>query len=299
MCGIAGFLNKQRDSPVPLQEMMTRLRHRGPDDHGTFIDERICLGHQRLSIIDLKTGHQPMSTADGRLWIVFNGEIYNYIELRTMLSSKGYRFQTTSDTEVILHLYSEYGEDCVRQLNGMFAFVIYDVQKNKLFAARDPFGIKPFYYAILKDQFIFASEIKALLEFPGIPHTSDPRALTEYVLLQMGLGERTMFAGIRKLEQAHWLTYDLNTHRIQTHEYWRPSYAAEANLPEEKAVEELRWLLQDTVRLQLRSDVPVGVYLSGGLDSSPLPCFAAEQPCSPLDSFTGALRDKSRFDVNV
>jgi len=296
MCGIAGFSHPPSNAQPIIRLMMQKIVHRGPDDNGVFVDKRVCFGHQRLSIIDLKSGHQPMSNHDQSLWIIFNGEIYNYVELNRELAARGHQFATSSDTETILHLYDEYGEKCVDYLNGMFAFVIYDVKKNCLFASRDRFGIKPFYYTSHKDQFIFASEIKAILAYPEIQKRVNRRALTEYVVLQFCMGEKTLFEGIHKLEPAHNLHLNLTTGEIRIWEYWRPSYEKDLQLTEADATAQFSTLLHDSIRMQLRSDVPLGAYLSGGLDSSTVACLAAEMIPGRLKTFTGSFHEKGKFD---
>jgi len=301
MCGIAGFSTPAfaEQTSAILTRMMQRIAHRGPDDRGTLIDSQVALGHQRLSIIDLSTGHQPMASSDEQTWIIFNGEIYNYIELRRDLIARGRTFRTQSDTEVILQMYDEYGDRCVEQLNGMFAFVIYDKRRQHLFAARDHFGIKPFYYTQIGPQFIFASEMKAILAHPAVHAQADPQAMTEYITLQLCLGNKTLFRGIQKLPPAHTLTLDLKTQTVQTREYWKPTYPHDLSISSNDAAAQLRELVRESVRIQLRSDVPVGAYLSGGLDSSTVACLGAEMTKGRFKTFTGGFRDRGPFDESA
>lgn len=268
MCGFVGILTRNGARPEPgiLTQMAASIRHRGPDDEGQYVHERVGFHHLRLAIIDLATGHQPMES-DG-LTIVFNGEIYNYVELRETLRKKGHPFRTASDTEVILRAYAEYGEECVRHLNGMFAFLLHDRHKNVVLAARDHFGIKPLYFTRVGDELCFASEIKALLQHPRVPRRPDRDALNDYLTFQFVVGEATLFDGVRKLLPGHYQVIDLNTLQARTTKYWEPTFKLDPYHTEEYFIEELRRLLLDTVRLQMRSDVPVGAYLSGGMDSS-------------------------------
>ncbi|MBP1694914.1 MAG: asparagine synthase [Deltaproteobacteria bacterium] len=268
MCGIAGIASLE-SAFVPelsnsLRVMNHIQHHRGPDGEGIWIHHagRAGLGHVRLSIIDLCTGDQPMRGKDGN-WITFNGEIYNYIELRKDLGPES--FQTTSDTEVILRAYEKWGETCVDKLRGMFAFAIWDEKNGKLFCARDRFGIKPFYYTLMKDRFIFASEIKALLPFAQEIAT-DYNGLKDYLAFQFTLGEKTLFRGINQLLPAHSLA--LKDGRMQVSKYWEVNYHLDWYHTKQYFTEEVRNLLMDSVWIHLRSDVPVGSYLSGGLDSS-------------------------------
>lgn len=296
MCGIVGILNLDRTAvePALLTEMADAIRHRGPDDEGLYTDGRVGFAHKRLSIIDLKSGHQPMTA--GSLTIVFNGEIYNYIELRQDLMKRGHTFRTASDTEVILAMYAEYGPSCVGQLNGMFAFVIHDRARRTLFAARDHFGIKPLYYHATDRHVIFASEIKALLRHPDVPVAVDEDAVREYVTFQLVTGDRTLFAGVRKLLPGHHQVVDIESGHAWTQRYWEPRFGIDPYHTEEYFVVESRRLLEDAVRLQLRSDVPVGAYLSGGMDSSVVTLLAAPHAARPFQTFTGAFREGPQFD---
>lgn len=295
MCGFVGIIDKnnQRPDPQILGRMAQTIHHRGPDEEGIFIDGPVGFFHKRLSIIDLATGKQPMTFEE--CTIVYNGEIYNYIELRNELISKGHRFVTTSDTEVILHLYKEYGEDFTTRLNGMFAFIIYDKIKNCLFVARDHFGIKPLYWYKDQHKLLFGSEIKAILAFPGIKAEPDPFSLQEYLTFQFVMGEGTMFQNIFKVQPGHQMTVNLNSFDVTTIKYWEPDFSLDFLHTEEYFIVELRKILEETIRQQLRSDVPLGTYLSGGIDSSYVTIMASKMLDKPLKSFNGAFREGPEF----
>jgi asparagine synthase (glutamine-hydrolysing) len=262
MCGIAGFYGLEDKNLI--KKMCNAIKHRGPDDYGYFIDKNICLGNRRLSIIDVKGGHQPIHNEDESIWIVFNGEIYNYKEIKQKLESKGHRFYTNSDTEVIVHAYEEYGERCPEKLRGMFAFAIWDSNKKILFLARDRLGIKPLYYTKLGDVFLFASEIKAILEYP-IKREIDLEALNQYITFRYVLGEKTLFKGIKRLIPAHILI--LKEKNIEVSKYWDLKYE-QCRFDEKYYEKKLLKILKESIKSHLISDVPIGVYLSGGLDSS-------------------------------
>lgn len=296
MCGIVGILHK---APVPINEVLLKsmgdtLHHRGPDDEGAFVDDRIGFYHKRLSIIDLASGHQPMT--DGDYTIVFNGEIYNYIELRQELVQKGYRFQTHSDTEVILKMYRAYGDRMVSRLNGMFAFLLYDKARQYLLAARDHFGIKPLYVYEDEGKWIFASEIKAILVHPDVTAEVNADALNEYLTFQFLLKDRTLFQHIRKLLPGYYLSIDLQTGEGRLTQYWAPNFEVDHYHTQEYFIYELQRLLEDTVKMQLRSDVPLGAYLSGGMDSSIVSILAARHLPGYLKTFTGAFREGAEYD---
>jgi asparagine synthase (glutamine-hydrolysing) len=299
MCGIAGIVNRDREQPVDrnaVLAMMSALNHRGPDDEGAWFDGAVGLGHKRLTIIDLQTGRQPMTNEDGSLWIIFNGEIYNYLELRRDLASH-HTFQTQSDTEVILHLYEELGERCVERLNGMFSFVIWDTHQQRLFAARDRAGIKPFYWHMDGRRFSFASEPKALFAAGLVQPQVDAQGLEEYLTFQFCLGERTLFRDIVKLEPGHYLTFrPFRDAAPSVVRYWDYNYEVDTHHTEDYFVEQLLLLLQDAVRLQLRSDVPVGAHLSGGIDSSTVVSLAAPAYGGSFHTFTGAFREGPEYD---
>lgn len=296
MCGIVGIVNKDGSSTdlSLLSRMAKKIGHRGPDEEGHLIDGPVGFYHKRLSIIDLISGQQPMTS--GPASIVFNGMIYNYKELRDTLKKQGHSFLTKSDTEVVLRLYLEYGPECVSRLNGMFAFLIYDREQKRIFAARDHFGIKPLYYYTDQDYLIFASEIKALLEHPGITVEPDYESIQDYLVFQYVLNNETFFKGIKKLLPGHYQIIDLESFRIQTVKFWEPDFTVDTHHTEEYFVYKLRELLEDTVNIQMRSDVPVGTYLSGGIDSSIVTILAAKIFSGQIKTFTGAFREGSQFN---
>jgi len=296
MCGFVGILNKNGNNAEStiLQKMAASIHHRGPDEEGILLDGPLGFFHKRLSIIDLSTGIQPMSFQD--LTIVFNGEIYNYVELRNELKSKGHEFSTTSDTEVILHLYKEYGKDFVNQLNGMFAFIILDRMANSLFIARDHFGIKPLYWYHDEQKILFGSEIKAIITHPEVTAAYDSKNMYEYLTFQFVMGEGTMFQNIFKVKPGHHMTIDMNSWEISETKYWEPNFKLDKYHTEAYFIEELRKILDETVSQQLRSDVPVGTYLSGGLDSSLVTILASRFLDNPLKSFSGAFNEGPEFN---
>lgn len=262
MCGIAGFYGFE--DKVLLKRMCNVIRHRGPDDYGYFTDRNVCMGNRRLSIIDLKTGKQPIHNEEETLWIVYNGEAYNYRELKEDLESRGHRFYTNSDTEAIVHAYEEYGEDCVNRIRGMFAFAIWDSEKGKLFLARDRLGIKPLYYSKNGGKLFFGSEIKSILQ-NGMERKVDRNALGNYLTFGYIPAPDTMFEGIKKLPQGHTLT--LKGGRMKISKYWDIKYNPVKG-EENEMVSRLKSLLEESVRIRMMSEVPLGIFLSGGLDSS-------------------------------
>ena len=279
MCGICGIFFQNRDWHVPndvLARMNRSIVHRGPDDEGFFVEENVGLAMRRLSIIDVKSGHQPLANENRDVWIVFNGEIYNHADLRSDLEAKGHHYRTHSDTETIVHLYEEYGRDCVKHLRGMFAFVIWDRRRRVLFAARDRLGIKPFYYLWDGKSFLFGSEIKAILNYPGIAAEFNCGTLAEYLAFGYITGSETMYAGIRKLMPGH--TLELTGQgEPRTERYW--DLTTEVDLPaksREYYVKTYRELLEQAVGSHLMSDVPLGMFLSGGLDSSAVAALTAK-----------------------
>lgn len=276
MCGIVGYFNRNRESvdEKVMNDMLQKIHHRGPDDMGCYIDKNIGLGMKRLSIIDLQTGHQPIANEDNTLHIVFNGEIYNYIELREILQKKGHFFKTDSDTETILHLYEEYREDCVQYLNGMFAFAIWDETRKSIFCARDHLGIKPFYYYLDQYEFLFASELKAILEEKGIKRSLDYTAISQFLSFEFVPNPRTLIDSIKKIPPGHWLFVSERDTKLE--KYWRLEDITISSRSEEDTVDELYTLLKDSVRLQLRSDVPFGAFLSGGIDSGIMTAMMSE-----------------------
>ena len=296
MCGLVAVINKthQEANSFLLSKMASTIHHRGPDEDGIFIDKNIGFFHKRLSIIDLSTGQQPMTFND--CTIVFNGEIYNYIELREELIAKNHTFKTTSDTEVLLHLYKEYGNDFVNMLNGMFAFIIFDKPKNKLLVARDHFGIKPLYWYQDNNKIVFGSEIKALLAHPEIVAAPDDENLCEYLTFQFILGTGTMFKNISKIQPGHYLSIDLGNWKINETKYWIPNFNIDHFHTEEYFIAELQKILEETISQQLRSDVPVGTYLSGGIDSSLVTIMASKFLNKPFKSFSGAFNEGPEFN---
>jgi asparagine synthase (glutamine-hydrolysing) len=269
--------------PSLITSMLKTISHRGPDDEGVYHNSGIGLGHRRLSIIDLSAGHQPLTNEDGTVWIVFNGEIYNYKELRSDLKEKGHVFKTQSDTEVIVHLYEEYGEACVEQLRGMFAFAIWDEREKVLFLARDRVGIKPLYYCQRGNTLVFASEIKAILADPTIHPEVDPGMIDRFLSFYFLPGEETLFKGICKLAPGSYLVVRKN--KISIRQYWDLQFS-ESPISMRDAESRTLELLDEAVRLHMISDVPVGFLLSGGVDSTALLCFAAGKTTFPLSSYT-------------
>ena len=271
MCGIAGFyqFNANKEYRInTLRKMLTRIKHRGPDQSGIYLSKKIGLGSVRLSIIDLQLGAMPLSNFDDSLWIVFNGEIFNYIELKDELLAKNHTFKTNSDTEVIVHLYEEYGPEFLTKLNGQFAIAIWDKSKQELFLARDRVGIRPLFYSEVEGSFIFASEIKSLLEFPHITTKISPKALSEYFTFWTSLSPNTAFEGIYEVPPGYYLK--INSKGIKKKKYWKlPIYKPEEYYKTtiNEATEKFNTLFHDAVKIRLRADVKVGAYLSGGLDS--------------------------------
>jgi asparagine synthase (glutamine-hydrolysing) len=298
MCGIAGIVNADssgRVLPEMLRGMCDALVHRGPDDYGEYIDGQVGIGMRRLSIIDLQGGRQPIANEDGTIWVVLNGEIYNYRRLRNDLETHGHRFRTTSDTEVIVHLFEEMGEECVHRLRGMFAFAIWDVRRRALMLARDRLGIKPLYYANLQEGLVFGSELKALLTHPRISRDLDPEAVAEYFTHLCVPGDLSIFEGIRKLPPAHVLTYRRGQMRLTR--YWQVQPNPDYSRSEGEWVEQLRDRLREAVETHLVADVPVGAFLSGGLDSGAMVALMAHASTDPVRTFTvGFTTPAGSFD---
>ncbi len=292
MCGISGVVYhdpQQRASLEVLQKMCRTLVHRGPDDEGFFLDRNAGIGMRRLNIIDLATGHQPLSNEDERLWIVFNGEIYNYRELRTDLEKKGHRFATSTDTETIVHAYEEYGMDCVSKLNGMFTFAIWDKKEQKLILARDRLGVKPLYYYMSDRCLVFGSELKALLACPDVPRSIDFDALDTFLTFEYIPAPLSIFQGIKKLLPGHLLVLQHSV--VTTQQYWHIACPGTRN--GENPDQALYDLLKDAVRLRLVSDVPLGAFLSGGIDSSAVVCMMSEIMDRPVKTFSIGFDDPS------
>ena len=286
MCGIVGLFNfsgQSVDRDI-LQKMMSVIRHRGPDGDGEWVDHEVGLGHRRLSIIDVGGGAQPIGNEDDSLQVVFNGEIYNFVELRDQLAKCGHQFKTRSDTEVIVHAYEQWGKDCVKKFNGMFAFALWDQKKREVFVARDHLGIKPFYYLRIGDTLLFASEIKALLEHPDCPRAVDIEALAELFTFRYVPSPKTLFQRIMKLPPAHAMTVSAAGCTIERFWDWVPRLRGKQN--EADLIAEYQSLLEDAVKLQLRSDVPLGLFLSSGVDSAVLLAIMSQASSGPVQTFT-------------
>lgn len=286
MCGIVAAFNRLggKVDRAELVAMREELHHRGPDDEGLLLDGAVGLGHRRLSIVDLSpAGRQPMANEDGTVWLIFNGEIYNYVELATRLRARGHRFRSHTDSEVILHLYEEEGEACLQHLNGMFAFVIWDRRTGSLFAARDRIGIKPLHYFENPEWFLCASEIKALLAHPAVEPRPDHEGIADFLFAGHTLGHKTFFRGIRQLPPGHCLT--LADGKLTVREYWAPVHRYDWNRSAARVSSDLMDLLDDAVRIQCRSDAPLGCHLSGGIDSSVVTALAMRHH-QPLKTFS-------------
>jgi asparagine synthase (glutamine-hydrolysing) len=298
MCGICGKLEFNRHASVAeplIRAMLDSIRHRGPDDQGVYLSSQVGLGHARLSIIDLNSGHQPLSNEDGTVWIVFNGEIYNYQELRAFLLTKGHRFKTQSDTEVIVHLYEEFGPQCVEKLRGMFAFALWDGNTKQLLLARDRVGIKPLYYALNDEAVVFASEIKAILVDPAIKRNLAPEIVDRFLTFLYVPGEETLLKGISKLAPGHYLL--VKNGKTEIRQYWDLSFLKPSErLSFDDAERELSNLLAEAVELHMIADVPVGVLLSGGVDSTAVLSYAAERTDKEISTFTVGFSDAAFAD---
>lgn len=299
MCGISGFFhfNSSTDNKVnTLRKMLTRIKHRGPDQSGIYLSDEVGLGSVRLSIIDLASGTMPLSNSDGSLWIVFNGEIFNYIELKEELLARNHNFITNSDTEVIVHLYEEYGPEFLNKLNGQFAIAIWDKNKQELFLARDRVGIRPLFYTTINDSFVFASEIKSFLEFPDFNPKISAKALSEYFTFWTSLSSNSAFEDVFELPPGHYMTINATSKTIKS--YWElpitQSDEYEFNSVEQ-AAEEFETIFTDAVKLRLRADVQVAAYLSGGLDSSIITSFIKKITPESLRTFSIGFTEKD-FD---
>jgi len=298
MCGICGKLNFDRNEPVDLSligRMSDAIAHRGPDGDGHYFGRGVGLGHRRLSIIDLYTGDQPMSNEDGSVWVVYNGEIYNFAELRLQLEGCGHVFKSKTDTEVIVHAYEQWGEDAVKRLRGMFTFALWDVRNDVLLLARDRVGIKPLYYVNTSRGLLFASEIKCLLVDPSVPRRINERAIDRFLAFQYLPGVETLLEGIQKLPPGHILT--VRAGQVTVRQYWDLHFATVPSPASfDEAVEELNGLLRRTVADHMISDVPVGVLLSGGVDSSGVLGYAVEQTRERMRTFTVGFADAGIAD---
>jgi len=295
MCGIAGWIDWNRSEPNgdSLRAMTRRLRHRGPDGEGYYEKEGAHLGHRRLSIIDLQTGAQPLCNEDESVWIVFNGEIFNFQELRENLLERGHQFKTQGDTEVIVHLYEEYGDRCVDHLRGQFAFALWDVNDRRLLLARDRLGQKPLYYYHRGDQLFFASELKSLMCHPAVPRDIDLGALNAYLTYHYVPDPISIVQGVCKLPPAHVMSVDASGAQLER--YWSPDYASKETIDEREAIERLDALLEESVRLRMISDVPLGAFLSGGVDSSLVVAYMSRLSDRPIKTFTIGF-DESSYD---
>jgi asparagine synthase (glutamine-hydrolysing) len=295
MCGIAGFIDAQREYADQLIERMCQvIHHRGPDDQGTWVGDGVALGMRRLAIIDLASGQQPIFNEDGSVLVVFNGEIYNYQELKQTLQERGHHFRTNSDTEVIVHAYEEYGIDTPKYLHGMFAFAIWDQKHRRLLAARDRFGKKPFNYYWDGQRLIFGSEIKSILQ-AGIPREINPIALDEYLVYKYVPSPNTLFKNVMKLPAAHVLIYEDG--HISLKRYWDLSFAPTCHDDEATALERIRDLIQDAVKVRLMSEAPLGAFLSGGIDSSVIVGFMSQMMSQPVKTFSVGFEEQNYSEL--
>lgn len=307
MCGICGKISPGQSSKIDedlIRKMCSVLKHRGPDDEGFYINTvknpaakvKVGLGHRRLSIIDLSSaGHQPMSNEDGTLWIVFNGEIYNFLELRENLAKQGHKFRSRTDTEVVLHLYEEKNTECLKELRGGFAFAIWDAKKSRLFAARDRVGKKPFYYVYKNQTLTFASEIKAILRDPGVSAEVNRRAITDYLSYGYTPTPETMFKGIMKLPPAHMMTYENG--RFEIEKYWELDFSRKQELSEPQYCDRIMGLIEEATRIRLISDVPLGVFLSGGIDSSAVVYMMSKANAGSVKTFSIGFEEESHSEL--
>jgi len=299
VCGIAGIYNTDNSLEVSektLVKMRDTLIHRGPDDEGIYIskDKKVGFGFRRLSIIDLsKAGNQPMTNEDKTIWLIFNGEIYNFQEIKKDLEKKGHKFHSKTDSEVVIHLYEEKGEKCLEYLNGMFAFAIWDDKKKKLFAARDRLGIKPFYYYYKDGIFLFGSEIKAILEHPEVKREPNKEGIFHYLTFACTPAPFTLFKNIKKLAPANYLV--LSPNNIQVNCYWSPIQNIQENT-EEDYINKTRELLKDSIEKQMVSDVPFGCFLSGGVDSSTNAVLMSQAMGKPVETFSISFKDLSKYN---
>jgi asparagine synthase (glutamine-hydrolysing) len=303
MCGIAGIFSNSAPLSDPaelLERMLARIQYRGPDESGIYINKNVALGSVRLSIIDLQTGQQPLSSSDDKLWIVFNGEIFNYIELKSVLLKRGHTFRTESDTEVLLHAYMEYGPACLNKLNGQFAFAIWDNEKKELFLARDRVGIRPLFYTSANHNFIFGSEIKTLTEHPDVNVEFDPVSLSQVFTFWTTITPRTAFKNIFELPPGCFMT--ITGEHITMQPYWSLKFPVDQKSlfkgSLDDAASELERLLTDAVSIRLRADVPVAAYLSGGLDSSATTALIRKVAPDTLETFSIGFED-GEFDETI
>lgn len=298
MCGIVGIVRNDRSDVdrVLLGRMCAAIRHRGPDEDGFYVKGAVGLGMRRLSIIDLKSGQQPIHNQDRSAWIVFNGEIYNYRELRDKLEKLGHAFYTNSDTEAIVHAYDQYGVDCPKHLRGMFAFAIWDERTQELFLARDRVGKKPLLYAQVNGQFVFGSEFSALLQHPDISRDIDPEALDQYLSFMCVPAPLTAYRAIRKLEPGHSLRWRKGEIKIER--YWQPDFSKKVNITEQEAGEQTIAILRDAVKVRLMSEVPLGAFLSGGIDSSAVVALMSEESSGPVKTFSIGFEEQDFSELH-
>ena len=293
------FNRDHRVTSEDIRKMTDSMVHRGPDDDGVYLDGSVGLGFRRLSIIDVSGGHQPLSNERGNIWIVFNGEIYNYLALHDDLVKKGHHFTTKSDTEVIVHLYEEYGESCVTKLRGMFAFSIWDAEKQQLFCARDRFGIKPFFYFADNQRFLWGSEIKAIMAAEAFNKQLNLEALNEYLTYGYTAADHCIFEGIRKLPPAHTIT--INASRpadIRIKPYWSIHFEPDYSISEKDWIEQMQSLLAESVKMRLMSEVPLGAFLSGGIDSSSVVALMARNSEQQIKTFSIGFKDDPNNELD-
>lgn len=299
MCGIAGILDT-RERPADaavLKRMCDQLAHRGPDAEGFHVRGPVGLGHRRLSIIDLAGGAQPLANEDGTVWVTFNGEVYNFGDLRGPLEARGHRFATHSDTEVVVHAYEEYGPRCVEHFRGMFAFAVWDGPNRRLFLARDRLGKKPLFYTVADGQFVFASELQGLLQHPGVRREVDPTAVDDYLTYGYIPAPKTIFRGVHKLPPAHILTVEVpkdgGEPNLRVERYWRLAYGPKVVTDEHEAIEGLAEVLTEAVRLRMIADVPLGALLSGGVDSGVVVALMSGLSAAPVKTFSIGFQEKA------
>jgi asparagine synthase (glutamine-hydrolysing) len=295
MCGITGAVGDPFPDRAAADRMCRAIRHRGPDDQGIYYEPPAFLGMRRLSIIDLEGGHQPIGNEDGSVWLVFNGEIYNYRELRPELQARGHRFASQSDSECIVHAYEEYGEACFERLRGMFAIALWDARRKRLLLARDRLGKKPLYYRQAPGGLAFASELKSLLELPEATWPVDRTALRDYLVLGYVPTSRCIFKGVAKLPPAHYLVYEAGALRVCR--YWQLRFEPKWQEPEPILEERLAALLDDAVKARLVSDVPFGAFLSGGVDSSLVVALMARHLAMPVRTFTIGFEEPGSDEI--
>jgi asparagine synthase (glutamine-hydrolysing) len=299
MCGIVGMVNldgRAADRAL-LGRMNEAIHHRGPDEDGYYLKDNVGLAMRRLAIIDLRSGQQPIANEDHTAWIVYNGEVYNYREVKKELEARGHRFQTDCDTEVVLHAYEEFGADCPKHLRGMFAFAIWDERKRELFVARDRVGKKPLLYAKTADSFVFGSEFSALLLHPSVGREVDRGAIHDYLSFMCVPAPLTAYRDIRKLEPGHSLTLDASG-EIKTERYWQPDFSKKLKISEEEAGERALELLREAVRVRLMSEVPLGAFLSGGIDSSTVVALMAEESSKPVKTFSIGFEEQDFSELH-